>query len=582
MTVTGGRPAGTGAGAEPPTGGIHQGPTSYGDPGFSRFVRSVFLASAGYDDTDTDRPIIGVGHTISDFTPCHREMPALVDAVKRGVVEAGGVPMVFPTMSLGEVFLDPTSMMFRNLLALEVEELLRAQPMDAAVLLGGCDKTVPGQLMGAVSAGRPALEVVAGPMIASRWRGERVGACTDCRRLWAGHRAGAVSEVEIEAAAEVLAPTGGTCMVMGTASTLAIMTEVLGLAVPGSATAPAPSGDRLRVGTRSGRRIVAMAHEGLTPLRILTRASFLNAAVVLGAVGGSTNAVVHLLALAGRAGVDLSPAELGDAAASVPVVVDCRPTGAGFLDDLHDAGGVPALLAELASRLDLEAATALGGSLGDTLEEVDGSPPWPSALHRLDDPVSSEPSLVALFGSLAPDGAVLKAGAATPRLLAHRGPAVVFDGVEDMQDRLDRVDATADSVLVLRGCGPAAAERPEAGASPTPKRLAAAGVADMVRVSDARMSGTAFGTVVLHVAPEGELGPLGLVQDGDIIELDAEARRLDLLVDPETLRQRGRDREREPSGKGPAAAPTTRWRTLQAAIIGQADRGADIHIGKLG
>ena len=566
-------------------GGIYQGLTSYGDPGFSRFVRSVFVASAGYDDGDTDRPIIGVGHSISDFTPCHREMPALLEAVKRGVVEAGGVPLVFPTMSLGEVFLDPTSMMFRNLLALEVEELVRAQPMDAAVLLGGCDKTVPGQLMGAISAGRPALEVVAGPMIASRWRGERVGACTDCRRLWAGHRAGEVGEAEIEAAAGVLAPTGGTCMVMGTASTLAIMVEVLGLAVPGSATAPAPSGDRLRAGARSGRRIVEMARDGLTPGRILTKASFLNAAVVLGAVGGSTNAVVHLLALAGRAGVELSLAELGDAAASVPVVVDCRPTGAGFLDDLHDAGGVPALLAELAPRLDLEAATALGVSLGDTLEGVDGSPRWPSALRTLDDPVAAEPSLVVLFGSLAPDGAVLKAGAASPGLLSHRGPAVVFDGVEDMQDRLDRVDATAESVLVLRGCGPAAAGMPEAGAIPIPKRLAAEGTTDMVRVSDARMSGTAFGTVVLHVAPEGDRGPLGLVQDGDLIEIDVEARRLDLLVDPDTLRERASERERarqQSGGQGPGAAPTTRWRTLQAAIIGQADRGADIHAERLG
>ena len=276
--MTAGAPVGArGAAAEKP-GGIHQGPTSYGDPGFSRFVRSVFLASAGYDDADTDRPIIGVGHSISDFTPCHRDMGALLDAVCRGVLEAGGLPMAFPTTSLGEVFLDPTSMMFRNLLALEVEELVRAQPMDAAVLLGGCDKTVPGQLMGAISAGRPVLEVVAGPMIAGRWQGQRIGACTDCRRLWAGHRAGEVSDAEVRAAADVLAPTGGTCMVMGTASTMAILAEVLGLAVAGSATAPAPSGDRLRAAVRSGRRSVEMAAEGLTPQRVLTRSSFVNAA----------------------------------------------------------------------------------------------------------------------------------------------------------------------------------------------------------------------------------------------------------------------------------------------------------------
>jgi len=570
----GSRPAGPAA-----AGGIHQGPTSYGDPGFSRLVRSVFLASAGYDDTDTARPIIGVGHSISDFTPCHREMPGLLDAVCRGVIQAGGLPMAFPTASLGEVFLDPTSMMFRNLLALEVEELVRAQPMDGVVLLGGCDKTVPAHLMGAVSAGRPMLEVVAGPMIASRWQGERIGACTDCRRLWAGHRAGDVSEAELGAATAALAPTGGTCMVMGTASTMAVMAEVLGLAVPGSATAPAPSGDRLRAGTRSGRRIVEMASEALTPQRVLNKSSFINAAVVLGAVGGSTNAVVHLLALAGRAGIELSLSELGEAAASVPVIVDCKPTGAGFLDDLHDAGGVPALLAELAPRLDLEAATALGCTLGASLEGVGGSPQWPSALHRLDDPVSAEPSLVALFGSLAPDGAVLKAGAATPALLSHRGPAVVFDGVEDMQARIDRVDATADSVLVLRGCGPAAAGMPEAGAIPIPRKLATAGVTDMVRVSDARMSGTAFGTVVLHVAPEGALGPLGLVRDGDLIELDAHSRRLDLLVDGTVLERRRAEASHD--GRGHGGAESTRWRTLQARLIVQADRGADIDVRRL-
>ena len=557
------------------TGGIHQGPTAYGDPGFSRLVRSAFLAAAGFDDVDTDRPVVGVGHSISDFTPCHREMPALVDAVRRGVLQAGGLPMAFPTMSLGEVFLDPTSMMFRNLLSLEVEELIRAQPMDAAVMLGGCDKTVPGQMMGAISAGRPTLEVVAGPMIASGWRGERIGACTDCRRMWASHRAGEMDDADIDAVTSALAPTGGTCMVMGTASTMAVLVEVLGLAVPGSATAPAPSGDRLRVGTRSGRRIVEMVAAGLTPDRILTKASFLNAAVVLGAIGGSTNAVVHLLALAGRARVELCLSELGDAAAATPVIVDCRPVGEGFLDDLHAAGGVPALLAELAPRLDTDALTALGITLGESLDGVAGSPPWPSVLRSLDAPVFEEGGLVVLFGSLAPDGAVLKASAATPSLVSHRGPAVVFDGIEDMQDRLDHVDVTADSVLVLRGCGPRGAGMPEAGAIPLPRRLASAGVRDMVRVSDARMSGTAFGTVVLHVAPEAALGPLGLVRDGDIIALDAHARRLDLLVDPAILEQRRSERAQVDHGPTPLQA--SRWCSLQASAIAQADRGADIH-----
>lgn len=552
--------------------GIYQGLTSYGDSGFSRFVRSIFLAGAGYDGSDTDRPLVGVGHSISDFTPCHREMPALLDAVRRGVMEAGGLPLVFPTLSLGETLLNPTSMVLRNLLSLEVEELIRAQPMDGVVLLGGCDKTVPGQLMGAVSADRPALEVVAGPMIAGNWRGERVGACTDCRRMWARHRAGDMDDADIAAASEVLAPTGGTCMVMGTASTMAVLTEVLGLAVPGSATAPAPSGDRLRVGTRSGRRAVEMIAENLRPSRILTRASFLNAAATLGAIGGSTNAVVHLLALAGRAAVDLSLRDLGQAAAAAPVIVDCRPSGAGFLDDLHDAGGVPALLVELAPHLDLTAPTALGTTLGETLEGVSGSPPWPSVLRPLGDPLVGGDGLVALFGSLAPDGAVLKASAASPALLQHRGPAVVFDGPADVQVRIDEVDVGPDSVLVLRGCGPTEAGMPEAGSVPIPKRLAAAGVTDMVRVSDGRMSGTAFGTVILHVSPEAIGGPLGLVRDGDVIELDTSDRRLDLLVDAEELaRRKAQLPERAPLG-------STLWRDLQARYIGQASRGADIEV----
>ena len=549
--------------------GVFQGPTSYGDPGFSRFVRSAFLAAAGYDEQDTSRPIIGIGHSISDFSPCHREMPVLLDAVKRGVAEAGAVPMAFPTMSLGEVFLNPTSMMFRNLLSLEAEELIRAQPMDAVVLLGGCDKTVPGQLMGAISAGRPALEVVAGPMIAANWRGERIGACTDCRRMWAGHRAEQIGEAEIAEVSTALAPTGGTCMVMGTASTMAVVVEVLGLAIPGSATAPAPSGDRLRVGVRSGRRILEMVEEGLTPDRVLSKASFLNAATVLGAIGGSTNAVIHLLALAGRAGIDLSLTEIGDASAGVPVVVDCRPAGTGFLDDLHNAGGVPALLSEISSRLDLDARTAMGTTLGESLEEVSGAPVWPSALRPVGRPVTSQEGLVVLKGSLAPEGAVIKAGAATPQLLQHRGRAVVFNGTEDMQSRLETADIEPDSVLILRGCGPASAGMPEAGAIPIPKRLAAAGVTDMVRISDGRMSGTAFGTVVLHVTPESAIGPLGLVEDGDLVVLDVPARRLDVLVDEETLAKREATRHALPP-------QPTRWRRLQAEAITQADLGADL------
>lgn len=554
--------------------GIFGGPTSYGDPGLSRFVRSAFLAAAGYDETDIERPIVGIGHSISDFTPCHREMPALLESAKRGVLQAGGVPFAFPTMSLGELFLSPTSMMWRNLLALEVEELILAQPMDAVLMLGGCDKTVPGQLMGAISADRPCLMAVAGPMQSGMWQGQRVGACTDCRRMWAAHRAGELSAESLPAASRVLAPTGGTCMVMGTASTMAVMVEVLGLAIPGSATAPAPTGDRLRVGVASGRRIVDMIAQALTPCQMLTKAGFLNAGVVLGAIGGSTNALIHLLAMAGRAGVELSLDELASAAGRAPVLVDCRPVGEGFLGDLHDVGGVPALLVELGDLVDLDAPTAMGTSLGETLDGLAGAPEYSSVLRTLENPVSDPGSLVVLRGSLAPDGAVLKVGAATPELCDHTGPALVFEGVEDMQQRIEHVPATASSVLIMRGCGPIGAAMPEAGAIPIPRKLAETGVSDMVRISDARMSGTAFGTVVLHVAPESAAGgPLGLVRDGDLVRVDVAERRLDLLVDGDELTRRAATSQ---VTGGPSLTGVTRWRRLQAGLVGQADQGADL------
>lgn len=515
--------------------------TAYGDAGFSRYLRRAFLAAAGYDDPDLDRPVVGIADTSSDYTPCHRQMPELVAAVRRGVLQAGGLPLVFPTTSLGEIMLSPTSMLFRNLMAMETEELIRAQPMDAVVLLGGCDKTVPAQLMAAVSADVPAISVVAGAMLTSEWRGQRVGACTDCRGMWGRHRAGELDEREVSEVRDQLCPTAGTCMVMGTASTMACVAEALGLMVEGGATPPAPSGERLRVAVRSGRQAVDAVRRGLRPSRLLTRGSFENAVTVLTALGGSTNAVIHLLAIARRAGVGLDLRDIGRIADRVPLLVDCKPTGSRYMEDFHRAGGLPTLLKALGPLLDLSAKTVDGRTLGEALADVPDPAPWQRVIRTLDEPCGPSGSLAVLQGSLAPEGAVIKTAATSPELNEHRGPAVVFESPDDAMRRLDDPDLelSPSHVMVLRNAGPVGAGMPEAGSLPLPRRLAGAGVRDMVRVSDARMSGTAYGTCVLHVSPEAAVGgPLALVRDGDMIELDIPARRLDVLVSEDELGRR--------------------------------------------
>jgi dihydroxy-acid dehydratase len=555
-----------------PATGVDRGLTAYGDAGFSRFLRRAFLASAGYDGNDLERPVVGIAHTCSDFTPCHRQMPELVEAVRRGVAEAGGLPMVFPTTSLGETLLSPTSMLFRNLAAMETEEMITAQPMDAVVLLGGCDKTVPAQLMAAISADVPALLLVTGPMLTGSWRGERLGACTDCRRYWTRHRAGELSEAEIEEVGGALCSTAGTCMVMGTASTMALVTEALGLMLPGGATPPAATGERLRHAVASGRRAVAMAREGIRPSRLLSRGSFTNAIAVLGAVGGSTNAVIHLLAAAGRAGIELELDDFDRICRRVPLLVDCKPAGRGYMEDLHRAGGLPVLLRALAPLLDGGCPRADGRTVAEAVAATPAPQPWQQTIAGLEGPVGPAGSLAVLHGSLAPDGAVLKVAAATPGLLQHEGPALVFDSPEDVDRRIDdgRLEVTPDTVLVLRNAGPVAAGMPEAGSMPIPRRLAAAGVRDMVRISDARMSGTAYGTVILHCAPEAARGgPLGLVRDGDRIRLDTEGRRLDLLVGEGELAARR-------AAFRPPALPERGWRRLFAEHVLAADRGADL------
>ena len=552
-------------------GGLRKGLTSYGDAGFSLFLRKAFIKAAGYSDDALDRPIVGITDTASDFNPCHGNAPQLIDAVRRGVMLAGGLPMSFPTISIHESFAHPTSMFLRNLMAMDTEEMVRAQPMDAVVLVGGCDKTLPAQIMGATSAAIPAIVVPVGPMVVGHHRGEVLGACTDCRRLWGRHRAGAIDEAEIETVSGRLAPSVGTCMVMGTASTMACVIEAMGLSLPLSAAIPAPHAERLRCGEASGKAAVAMARRGgPRPAALVTAASLRNAMVVLQAIGGSTNGLVHLAAIAGRVGIGLDLDAFDRIGREVPVLVDLKPSGEHYMEHLHHAGGVPALLRALAPFLDLDAPTVTGGTLRDYADAAEVVP-GQTVIRPRSAPLKSTGGTAVLHGNLAPGGAVIKHAAATPRLLRHEGRAVVFSSIEDMAARIDDpdLDVGADDVLVLQNGGPRGAPgMPEAGYLPIPRKLAQAGVTDMVRISDARMSGTAFGTIVLHITPESAAGgPLGLVRSGDTIRLDVEARRIDVLVDEAELARR----DAAPS----RPAPPRGYAKLFHDTVLQADRGCD-------
>ena len=552
--------------------GIYRHLTSYGDPEFSQYMRRAFLASAGFDGADLQRPVVGIADTSSDYNPCHRQMPELVAAVKRGVLQAGGLPLAFPTTSLHEILISPTSMLYRNLLAMETEEMIRAYPMDAVVLLGGCDKTGPAQLMAAASANIPAINLVTGPMRTGSWHGQRLGACTDCRRHWAAYRAGDLDGGQIAEIEPALCPTAGTCMVMGTASTVACLTEALGLMLSGGAAAPAGTGDRLRQAVASGRRAVELTKAPLRPRDILTAEAFANALTVLVALGGSTNAIIHVLALARRVGVPLTLEDLQRASERTPLLVDCKPAGCGYLEDFHQAGGVPVLLKALRPLLHLDARRVDGRTLAELLDVTPAPPEWQHTIRTLEKPLGPTGSLVVLRGSLAPEGAILKCAAASPKLQQHRGLAVVFESPEDAAQRLDdpSLGITPSHVLVLRNAGPVGAGMPEAGSLPIPRRLAQAGVRDMLRVSDARMSGTGYGTVVLHCSPEAAIGgPLALVRDGDVIELDVAQRRIEMLVDEAEL---GRRRAQFV----PPPLPERGWRRLHAQHVLPAHLGADL------
>ncbi|MFH6786902.1 MULTISPECIES: IlvD/Edd family dehydratase [Methylobacterium] len=522
--------------------GLRKGLTSYGDAGFSLFLRKAFIKAAGYSDDALDRPIVGITNTASDYNPCHGNAAQLIEAAKRGVMLAGAMPMVFPTISIHESFAHPTSMYLRNLMAMDTEEMIRAQPMDAVIVIGGCDKTLPAQVMAAASVDLPTVVIPVGPMVVGHHRGEVLGACTDCRRLWGAHRAGEIDEQEIETVNGRLAPSVGTCMVMGTASTMACMIEAMGLALPMAGTIPAPHAERIRLAEASGACAAAMAKAGgPRPSQIMTGASIRNAQVVMQAIGGSTNGVIHLTAMANRAGIALDLASLDAIGREVPVLVDLKPSGDHYMEHFHHAGGVPKLLRELGALIDLDAPTITGATLRDVVAAAEDVP-GQTVIRSPDTPIKPVGAMAVLTGNLAPRGALIKHSAATPRLLQHEGRALVFDSIPDMAARIDDpdLDVSADDVLVLRNAGPKGAPgMPEAGYLPIPKKLARQGVKDMVRISDARMSGTAFGTIVLHVTPESAVGgPLALVRTGDRIRLDVAGRRIDLLVDEAELAAR--------------------------------------------
>jgi dihydroxy-acid dehydratase len=555
----------------PPKRGLARNTANYGDRDFALYLRRSFAKSMGYSQAMLDKPVVGIVDTGSDYNNCHRTVPELVEAVKRGVLAAGGLPLAFPTVSLCEPSLFPTSMHYRNLAALDTEAMLTAQPMDSVVLIGGCDKTVPAQLMGAASADIPAVQLVTGPMLATPFQGERLSACTDCRRYWAAYRAGTVTRDRIDEIEGRLATTAGTCGVMGTASTMACLAEALGMVPLGHGSIPAVHADRLRAAEEAGALAVRLITAPIRPSQIITAESVENALRVLLALGGSTNALIHLTAIAGRRGVKIDLHRLNELSDTTPVLVDLKPTGEGYMEDFHSAGGMPALLWELRDKLHLGCIDVTGVPLGERLTK-------PAFVDRryiraASEPVSPVGGIVALFGSLAPRGAILKRSAATESLFETESRAMVFDGLEDLANRIDDpdLDVIPADIMVLKNAGSLTpAGMPEAGYLPIPQKLARAWVKDMVRMSDCRMSGTAFGTIVLHITPEAAAGgPLALVESGDRIRLSVRNRSLDLLVDEAVLARRR-------AAWVPPAKAARGWDRLIQEQVLQADEGCDL------
>ncbi len=524
------------------------------------------------DDAFSGKPMIGICNSASDLTPCNQHLDELAEFVKRGVWEAGGVPLEFPVTSLGETQIQPTAALLRNLMAMDVEESIRCNPLDGVVLLSGCDKTTPAMLMGAASVDLPTIMLTGGPMLTGRHRGAPLGSATDMWRMSEEVRAGTMSAEEFVATESSMTRSAGHCNPMGTASTMASMAEVLGMTLPQSAAIPAPDTRRKQLAHLTGRRIVQMVHEDLRPSKVMTRHAFENAVKVLSAIGGSTNAVIHLLAIAGRVGVPLTLDDIDRIGSRLPLLVDIMPAGSRLMEDFFEAGGIPALMAELSSILEGDALAVTGRPIRESWQGRTNSDP--TMIRSLNDPITAEAGIAVLRGNLCPQGAVVKPSAASPELLVHTGPALVFDSIEDFKARVDdpMLDVTAETVLVLRGCGPRGYPgMPEVGNMPLPEKMLKAGVRDMVRISDARMSGTAFGTTVLHVAPESTLGgPLALVETGDRITLDVPSRTLTLHVSDEELELR------RTKWRAPEPVATRGWSRLYIDHVMQADTGCDL------
>lgn len=539
--------------------------------GVSGLIRRAFTAASGYEPADMTRPLIGICNTYSELNHCNSHLRAVSDAVKRGVLGAGGFPLEFPTISLGEIYLSPTSMLCRNLAAMDTEEMIRGNPLSGVVLLTNCDKTTPAALMGAASADLPTIMVSGGPMLNGHYQGEILGACTDCRRYSAEFEAGAISAETYKGVERNLVRSAGHCMVMGTASTMNSLMEALGMALPGNGAIPASDSRRLQLAQAAGRQIVDLVERDIRPSQILTAAAFDNAITLLNAVGGSTNAIVHLPAIAGRAGVDLPLSRFDEISRRTPLIANMRPSGEYQMEDLFYAGGIPAVLKELLPLLHGDALTVTGRTLAENV--ADAAVSNSDVIRSLDDPLAPEGGLSILRGNLAPDGAVIKHAAASPALCQHRGPALVFTDADDVKARIHdpALDVTPEHVLVLQNAGPIGGPgMPEIGNLPIPQKLLKQGIRDMARISDGRMSGTSYGTIVLHVAPEAAIGgPLALVRDGDEIELNVAERRLQLHVSDAELA------ERRAEWSAPPPAYQRGYGELYLRSVNQAPLGCD-------
>lgn len=552
--------------------GMYKNLTNYGDSEFSIFLRKAFIKGMGYSEEMLNKPIIGITNTYSDYNPCHGNVSDLIKSVKAGILSSGAIPLEFPTISIHESFAYPTSMYLRNLMSIDTEEMMKAQPMDACVLIGGCDKTVPAQLMGAFSANIPAIQLVTGPMLTGSHRGERVGACTDCRGYWAKFRAEEIDLAEINEVNNQLVPTVGTCGVMGTASTMALITEALGMMISNGASAPAVSAERKRIAEETGKVAVEIASKSFNPKSFLTLKNFKNALTVLSAIGGSTNGIVHLTAMAGRLGIDIDLNEFDKMTKDTPMIVDLKPSGSGYMEDLFKSGGLPRILNELKDYLYLDAITVTGETIQEIIDKNKYN--WKQeVIRKVENPIFDKGSIAVLKGNLAPRSAIIKQSAASKELLAHEGVVEVFENLEDLANRIDSDDlnVTKDSILLLKNIGPIGAPgMPEAGLIPIPKKLAKQGVKDMVRISDGRMSGTAAGTIILHVCPEAAAGgTLDIVKSGDIIKLDVKQRLLELKLSDEeiAIRKKSKKSNTEIKRRG--------YDKIFHESVLQADKGAD-------